>query len=186
MSFGRKGIAEGAAVSVPSNRGGFGVQPARKVQAASKAQTQDPHAAQREAFLAAERELSGGASQDNVGDMQAAIASEFARKSAPNMPSPMSLRMFGPIEKRSAFVAYLFWFILGQASLHRFYCGRSQSAWMQIGLIFGSVVLGIAISPYLYFGLIIWTIWLFVDLFLIPRMLREYKAGHLVKASIFS
>jgi TM2 domain-containing membrane protein YozV len=57
----------------------------------------------------------------------------------------------------SMVLAYLFWFFLGLVSAHRFYLGRPLSAILQI----------------LSFFIIIGFIWLLVDIFLIPGMVRE-------------
>jgi len=54
-------------------------------------------------------------------------------------------------------VAYLFWFFLGAFSAHRFYLGRPGTAILQI----------------LSYFILIGFIWLFVDLFLIPGMVRK-------------
>ncbi len=59
--------------------------------------------------------------------------------------------------RRYLAAAYLSWFFLGILSAHRFYLGRPGSAILQILLFF--VLVGF--------------IWLVVDLFLIPGMVRE-------------
>jgi TM2 domain-containing membrane protein YozV len=58
--------------------------------------------------------------------------------------------------------AYLLWFFLGFVSAHRFYCGR----------------IGSAILPIVLNVLVIGLIWLVIDLFLIPGMVRA-KQDHL-------
>jgi TM2 domain-containing membrane protein YozV len=60
-------------------------------------------------------------------------------------------------EGPSVVVAYLFWFFLGIFSAHRFYLGRAGTAILQILLFF--VLIGF--------------VWLFVDVFLIPGMVRS-------------
>lgn len=70
-----------------------------------------------------------------------------------NMLIEMRVSNDGP----SIAVAYLLWFFLGIVSAHRFYLGRPASALLQIVSFF--VLVGF--------------IWLFVDLFLIPGMVRE-------------
>ena len=57
----------------------------------------------------------------------------------------------------SMVVAYLLWIFLGIVSAHRFYLGRPGTAILQILLFF--VVIGF--------------IWLLVDAFLIPGMVRQ-------------
>jgi TM2 domain-containing membrane protein YozV len=58
-------------------------------------------------------------------------------------------------------VAYLLWFLLWPFGAHRFYLGRTGT-----GIVF--VVLSITVV-----GLIVSGIWAFVDLFLIPGIVRE-------------
>ncbi len=60
-------------------------------------------------------------------------------------------------ESPSVAAAYLLWFFLGILSAHRFYLGRPGSAILQILLFF--VLVGF--------------LWLLVDLFLIPGMVRD-------------
>lgn len=57
----------------------------------------------------------------------------------------------------SVAVAYLFWFFLWFVSAHRFYLGRPGTAFLQILSYF--VVIGF--------------IWVLIDAFLIPAMIRE-------------
>lgn len=54
-------------------------------------------------------------------------------------------------------VAYLFWFFLWFVSAHRFYLGRPVSAILQI----------------LSYFILIGFVWLLIDIFLIPGMIRE-------------
>ncbi|MBJ7379051.1 MAG: TM2 domain-containing protein [Sphingobium sp.] len=61
----------------------------------------------------------------------------------------------------SAAVAYLLWFFLGIVSGHRFYLGRPASAILQI------------ISYFILIGFI----WLLIDAFLIPGMVRDKQDG---------
>jgi TM2 domain-containing membrane protein YozV len=64
-------------------------------------------------------------------------------------------------EKPSAGVAYLLAIFLGVLGAHRFYLGRTGS---------GVAMLLISLT---FFGLLITYIWVLVDLFLIPGMIRE-------------
>ncbi|OYX07986.1 MAG: hypothetical protein B7Z15_15495 [Rhizobiales bacterium 32-66-8] len=59
----------------------------------------------------------------------------------------------------SIVLAYLFWFFLGIVSAHRFYLGRPGSAVLQILSYF--VVIGF--------------IWLLIDIFLIPGLVRDKR-----------
>ncbi|KWV90660.1 hypothetical protein AUC45_15385 [Erythrobacter sp. YT30] len=72
----------------------------------------------------------------------------------------------------------MLWFILGQLSIHRFYCGQSESAWFQIALFIGSLVTLFVFPPIGAVGIIAWIIWIIADLFLIPGMMRRFKAAH--------
>ena len=58
-------------------------------------------------------------------------------------------------------VAYLLWFFVGILSGHRFYLGRPGTAILQI----------------LTYFILIGFIWLLVDAFLIPGMIRQKKDG---------
>ncbi len=60
-------------------------------------------------------------------------------------------------EGPSVAVAYLFWFFLGIFSAHRFYLGRPGTAILQI----------------LSYLILIGFLWLFIDIFLIPSMVRR-------------
>ncbi|HZH11145.1 MAG TPA: TM2 domain-containing protein [Microvirga sp.] len=59
-------------------------------------------------------------------------------------------------EGPSVVVAYLFWFFLGLFSAHRFYLGRPGTAILQI----------------LSYFILVGFIWILVDAFLIPSMVR--------------
>lgn len=59
----------------------------------------------------------------------------------------------------STAVAYLLWFFLGIVSAHRFYLGRPLSAVLQI----------------LSYLILVGFVWLLVDAFLIPGMIRQKK-----------
>ncbi|MEO1191160.1 MAG: TM2 domain-containing protein [Pseudomonadota bacterium] len=62
-------------------------------------------------------------------------------------------------EAPSIALAYILWALLGFVSLHRFYIGLPRTAVLQIVLNF----------------LVIGLIWLLVDLFLIPGLVREKR-----------
>jgi len=59
----------------------------------------------------------------------------------------------------STVVAYLFWLFLGIVSAHRFYLGRAGSAILQI----------------LSYFILVGFVWLLIDGFLIPGMVRAKK-----------
>ena len=62
-------------------------------------------------------------------------------------------------ESPSVGVAYLFWFLLWFVSAHRFYLGRPGTAVLQI------------ISYFILIGFV----WVIIDAFLIPGMIREQQ-----------
>ena len=62
-------------------------------------------------------------------------------------------------------VAYIFWFFLGGFGAHRFYLGKTGSAVAQ--LILTITVIGAIVSA----------IWVFIDLFLIPGIIREVNSS---------
>ena len=64
-------------------------------------------------------------------------------------------------DKPSIAVAYILLIFLGALGAHRFYLGRTGT---------GIIMLLISLT---FFGLIITLIWAFIDLFLIPGMIRE-------------
>ena len=73
--------------------------------------------------------------------------------------------------KKSPTTAYLLWFFLGWTGAHRFYIGNTGSG----AAILVLSIVGFALS-FLGIGLVILLvplIWLIVDLFLIPGMVRD-------------
>lgn len=67
-------------------------------------------------------------------------------------------------QKKSTGIAYVLWFFLGGFGAHRFYFGKTASA-------VGMLALTLLVSWWM-FG-IPTLIWLIVDAFLIPKMLKE-------------
>ena len=72
---------------------------------------------------------------------------------------------------KSAAAAYLLWFFLGAFGAHRFYMGRNGSAFGQLGLFIGSVLLSVVAIGLIGFPIL--GIWLLVDVFLINGWLKE-------------
>ena len=89
-------------------------------------------------------------------------------------------RAWGPYAPQSVHgikevgIAYLFFLLLGGAGAHRFYLGRTGSAVLLLCLWIGGWLLaGLLIGiPLIIAG----GIWLLVDLFFIPSMVREENA----------
>ena len=86
--------------------------------------------------------------------------------------------IFGDPHSRNIGLAYVLWFVLGQLSMHRFYCGQKDTAFIQLALWIGSLVVLFIFPPVGLLGLLIWVCWLFGDLFMIPGMLRKFQAEH--------
>lgn len=75
--------------------------------------------------------------------------------------------------KKSVGIAYLLWFFLGMFGAHRFYLGRTTSAVIILVLTIVSIFL-----TFVGIGLItilIPSIWVLIDIFLIPGMVRQYN-----------
>ncbi|MBM3560358.1 MAG: TM2 domain-containing protein [Alphaproteobacteria bacterium] len=72
---------------------------------------------------------------------------------------------------KSMLLAYAVWFFpLGALGIHRFYLGATESAFILLALTVVSSVLNyVGVGPLL--GLVV-VIWLIVDIFLIPGMVR--------------
>ena len=123
-------------------------------------QAYDAEMARRRAeFLAAERARSAAAGAQP----------SFGGATAEAGPAPTRLVV---IAEKSVTTAYVLWFFLGVFSVHRFYLGHSTSGAIQFvmwlvgwGLLLGASMGGI-------FLLVVWTVWLFGDAFLIPGMAR--------------
>jgi len=78
------------------------------------------------------------------------------------------------MEKKSKAKAYLLWFLTGLLGGHRFYCQKKITAFVQLFLTFG--VIGGLLShdtPKALLLLCVNWCWLFIDLFLIPAMVRK-------------
>ena len=85
---------------------------------------------------------------------------------------------FGDPAGRNLGIAYLLWFVLGQFSLHRFYCGQKDSAIFQVCLLFGTVFVAFIFPPLALITFLAWCCWIVGDLFMIPGMLRKFQAEH--------
>ncbi|SLN16052.1 TM2 domain protein [Roseovarius gaetbuli] len=73
-------------------------------------------------------------------------------------------------EKKSIGMVYLLWLFLGVLGIHRFYLGKTRSAvGMLVLTILGGFTLMVSIGAFLLIGL---GIWLLVDAFLIPGMIK--------------
>ena len=75
-------------------------------------------------------------------------------------------------EKKSVGVAYLLWFFLGGLGGHNFYLGRVGIAIVQLLLfVFGWATSWLGVG---FLLLAVWGIWLLVDAFQIPGVVRNH------------
>lgn len=207
MGFGRKGLAAGGLaageVAAPPSAFGdatpFGGQPHS---------SEDDLAAKREAFIASERARKKKFSQPtsfSPADSKAPPSTQFdhlrndARPASPlasrfqeAVPTRTSIRerktsVFGAPENRHVALAYLCWFILGQISLHRFYCGDTKGGIAQVLTFAISVFAMMAGSFVGFIGFGIWGFWIIADLFLIPGILRKFQREYRdMSSSVFA
>ncbi len=85
---------------------------------------------------------------------------------------------------KSAIVAYLLWWFLGWAGIHRFYLGRIKTGITQLLLfIIGWMTTLILIGWVL---LAIWGVWWLLDVFLTYQMVSEENSKAGVKESLLS
>ena len=192
MSFGRKGVIPGQApLGGPRAAAQSGPRPATRI---------DPEAAEiaarREAFLAAERarrEEQGGEydtlsglrnaprpanrREEPVGDSWSPI-SEDQLRAARGGKSGRTNYLMGDPRKRTLLLAYFYWYFCAPIGLHRIYCGQKETAIYQMALFVGGLVLLAIWAPLGIASLIAWFVWILADLFLIPGMMRRFKAEH--------
>ena len=76
---------------------------------------------------------------------------------------------------KSPAAAYLLWFFLGWAGIHRFYLGRMGSG---LAMLLLNVIGGLTVVFIVGFFLLgIWALWWIVDLFLISGMIDAQKSA---------
>ncbi len=76
--------------------------------------------------------------------------------------------------KKSTLVAYLLWWFLCMLGAHRFYLGRAGSGAAILSITLVSIALMFFLIGFL--TILISAIWVFVDAFLIPGMVRDYNS----------
>lgn len=196
MSFGRKGAVPGqATIAAPRHGFGAAVRPAARI---------DPEAAElaarREAFLAAERSrreepaqtgadplahLRNGAARpatrrddDGWNPMSQDAFREVARRGSDADRPVAATRSFflGDPRKRSLMLAYVYWYFCAPIGLHRIYCGEKDTGLAQMALFFGALLLAFIWVPLAVVSIGVWFVWILADLFLIPGMMRRFKA----------
>lgn len=100
---------------------------------------------------------------------------------APALDTQTRLQLQYDADKKLCLIAYLLWFGVGMFGAHRFYLNQKGSA---IAILILSVI-GV-VSTVFFVGLVILlvpAIWLFVDLFLIPGMVRDFNKGLISRMS---
>lgn len=188
-AFGRKGLA-GVNPAQGNTPGQFEAPPrpipiaerrtgiARPVEQAPR----DPYAEQRAAVIAAFRAEAADASRAD-GSVQPRPAPQPQRQPAyhGDIPAAYTTPYQEIVKPRSMVAAYLFWFFLGGMSGHRFYLGRKESAFLQLGIsALGWVVLLTSLHhpAGLILGLLLLLahgFWLIGDAFLIPGIVRASR-----------
>ncbi len=166
--FGRKGVVGEA----PAPRG-FGSAPtgARVARSDGAADGLSPEA---RAFIAAER----------VRRSESLTSADPVRSDAP-------VFRVAPKAKpaRTMLVAYVLWWWGAAFAAHRFYLGAYRSGAAMTGLFWGGLALGsvmskksslwvggYAVPPFWAAMIIAWMLWCLVDAFLIPGLMRRYRA----------
>ncbi|MBR0663312.1 TM2 domain-containing protein [Roseomonas hellenica] len=90
---------------------------------------------------------------------------------APGPSNDALLMMRYDANKKSALIAYLFWFFLGYLGAHRFYLGRIGTGLMMLTLFAASVVFTVILIG--LFGFVLLGFWWLVDAFLIPGQVQS-------------
>lgn len=75
--------------------------------------------------------------------------------------------------KKSVIVAYILWFLLGAIGAHRMYAGRWISGLIILAISAVSAVLWIIALGWITSWIV--GLWLIIDIFLIPGMIRDYN-----------
>ncbi|UVO55411.1 TM2 domain-containing protein [Sphingomonas sp. SUN039] len=171
--FGRKGVAAGA--PTPRTMGSAMGNPRPSSPLSGPDAGLSPEA---RAFIAAER--SRGADDGRHSDRPTMSAAESATRLAPTKPK----------SDRSMAVAYVLWWFGAFLAAHRFYLGAHRSAVAQLGLFWGGLLIGGLMSKHstLWIGgfavpppgimmILICMIWVLLDVFLIPGLMRRYRAS---------
>ena len=170
--FGRKGVVAGEA----SPRG-FGNAPGITCLTESPASRGDDGLSpQARAFIAAER--ARGADGQAQGELPQRVAA-VSTLPASSRPKPA----------RSMLTTYLLWWFGPVFAAHRFYLGAYRSGAAITGLFWGGLALGAvmskksslwigayAVPPFWAAMIIAWMLWCLVDAFLIPGLMRRYRA----------
>ncbi len=166
--FGRKGVVGEA----PASRGFGSAKIATRV--AQSPETADGLSPEARAFIAAER----------VRRSESLSSAETVRSDAPVFRAAPKAR-----PARTMLVAYVLWWWGAAFAAHRFYLGAYRSAAAMTGLFWGGLALGsvmskksslwvgtYAVPPFWVAMILSWMLWCLVDAFLIPGLMRRYRA----------
>ena len=77
--------------------------------------------------------------------------------------------------KKSVVIAYLLWFFFGLLGVHRFYLSQTGTGLAILFLTLGSIFLSIVGIGFVTIWIPI--IWVFIDIFLIPGMARQFNSS---------
>jgi hypothetical protein len=165
MSFGKKGVVPSQSAATAPTARAAGPRPASPVRPAAP----DPHAVQREAFLAAER-----ARRASSGEKLDQTDIPYPRR----QPANGGYGLFGDPAKRTLLLACVFWYFCSPLGIHRIYCGAKDTGYIQMALFFGGLVLGLIWTPLGVLSIGAWFLWILANLFLIPGLMRRFKAEH--------
>ncbi len=161
--FGRKGVTAGAPVQA-----GFAAMPGSAPRAfapISLPENDDGLSPAARAFIAAER---GRTIQPAPSHDPMASAATSAMRLSPTKSK----------SDRNMLLAYVLWWFSGPIGTHRFYLGAHRSGLVMLGLLFGGLLVMLAV-PVLGVAMICACIgWTLVDAFLIPGLMRQYRAAN--------
>lgn len=172
--FGRKGVGVGS----PIDRGiSSPVNPAPRF-ATAAIDADDGLSPEARAFIAAER----------------ARQPKEAQSADPMVSAAASAMRLSPGKRkssRSMLIAYVLWWWGTPLAAHRFYLGAHRSAVAMLGLFWGGLAIaammskqssnwvgGYAVPPPGIMMVLIWMIWALLDAFLIPGMMKRYRAAN--------
>jgi hypothetical protein len=173
--FGRKGLVDGPQLT-PGQAMALRASPMQT----AVPQTEDV-SPQLAAFLAAERASNR---QIEPGLSDVAMQPPIPSGQRPTPPSASGLP--AAPGKKSLLWAYIWWWFCAPLAAHRFYLGAHRSAFAMAGLMWGGLILGSFMShqstimlggyfmPPLWAAMIlVFMVWMVVDVFLIPGLVRK-------------
>jgi len=88
------------------------------------------------------------------------------------------------IEGKNMVIAYVLWWFLGWAGIHRFYLGKTRSGAMQLGLFILGWATVVVFVGFLFLGIL--GIWWLLDAYYVQKYVNEYNAQAGLDASSFT